>query len=95
MGPAFGGPDSDADDNADLTRGGAVPGLPDWLNLDVIVPAAATVIVICVGIIVVCVAVTRRKQPHMTPGPYKMHPHFGSLQYTNLVTHSEYHTFTY
>lgn len=45
------------------------PGLPEWLDLDVIVPVVATVIVICVGILVVCVALTRRKHP-----PPLMHP---------------------
>jgi len=44
------------------------PGLPSWVDLNIIVPVAATVIVICVGVLVICVAVTRRKQPQMTPG---------------------------
>ena len=46
------------------------PGLPSWLDLNIIVPVVATVIVICVGVLVVCVAVTRRKQhqPMMPPG---------------------------
>jgi hypothetical protein len=38
------------------------------VDLNIIVPVAATVIVICVGVLVICVAVTRRKQPQMTPG---------------------------
>ncbi len=49
--------------------GGAFPGLPSWLDLDVVVPVVATVIVICVGVLVVCVAVTRKKHhPMMPPG---------------------------
>jgi hypothetical protein len=42
--------------------------LPPWVDLNIIVPVSATVIVICVGVLVICVAVTRRKQPQMTPG---------------------------
>ena len=74
MGPAFGGPGGSGggDKGGDLREGsggsGGIPGLPKWLNLDVVVPVTATVIVVCVGILVVCVAVTRRKQPQMTPG---------------------------
>ena len=45
------------------------PGLPEWIDLEVIVPVSATVVVVCVGILVVCVAVSRRKQPPlMDPG---------------------------
>ena len=37
--------------------------------MEVIVPVSATVVVVCVGILVVCVAVSRRKQPPlMNPG---------------------------
>ena len=74
VGPAFGGPGGSGggDKGGDLREGsggsGGIPGLPKWLNLDVVVPVTATVIVVCVGILVVCVAVTRRKQPQMTPG---------------------------
>ena len=74
MGPALGGPGGSGggDKGGDLREGsggsGGIPGLPKWLNLDVVVPVTATVIVVCVGILVVCVAVTRRKQPQMTPG---------------------------
>ncbi len=48
--------------------------MPSWLDLDIIVPVVATVIVVCVGVLVVCVAITRRKQqPMMPPGPTKRH----------------------
>lgn len=48
---------------------GRFPGLPSWVDLNIIVPVVATIIVICVGILVVCVALTRRKhQPMMPPG---------------------------
>ena len=48
---------------------GRFPGLPEWLDLNIIVPVVATIIVICVGIAVICVALTRRKnQPLMNPG---------------------------
>lgn len=36
------------------------PWLPDWIDLNIIVPVIATVTVIFVGIIVICVALTRR-----------------------------------
>ena len=45
------------------------PGLPEWLDLNIIVPTIATVIVICVGIIIVCaVCVITKRRPQMTPG---------------------------
>ena len=48
------------------------PGLPQWLDLNIIVPTIATVIVICVGIIIVCaVCVITKRRPHMTPGCQK------------------------
>lgn len=52
------------------TESSRFPGLPNWMDLDIIVPVVATIIVICVGIAVICVAVTRRKnnQPLMNPG---------------------------
>ncbi|XP_065340860.1 cell adhesion molecule Dscam1 isoform X16 [Cloeon dipterum] len=36
--------------------------IPEWLDLNVVVPLAATVVVILVGIIVICVAVSRRSR---------------------------------
>jgi len=36
------------------------PWIPEWLDLNVVVPVAATVVVLLVGIIVICVAVSRR-----------------------------------
>ena len=53
--------------NDDGSGGSAIPGLPDWIDLNVIVPVVATVVVICVGVVVICVAVTRRKQPILMP----------------------------
>ena len=52
------------------TKKAGFPGLPEWLDLDIIVPVTATVVVICVGVLVVCVALTRRKPPPplMNPG---------------------------
>ena len=68
------GGDAGSDQNEDLTKGtgggGGIPGIPEWLNLEIVVPATATIIVICVGVLVICVAVTRRKAPQMTPGPF-------------------------
>ena len=45
-----------------------MPWLPTWLDLEIIVPVGATIVVLCVGVLVICVALTRRKQPQMTPG---------------------------
>lgn len=36
------------------------PWLPEWLDLNIMVPVVATVIVIIVGIVVICVALSRR-----------------------------------
>lgn len=36
------------------------PWLPDWIDLNIVVPIVATVTVIFVGIIVICVALSRR-----------------------------------
>lgn len=36
------------------------PWLPSWLDVNVVVPVAATVVVIIVGIVVICVALSRR-----------------------------------
>ncbi|XP_057326095.1 cell adhesion molecule Dscam2 isoform X34 [Microplitis mediator] len=36
------------------------PWLPSWLNINVMVPAGATIVVVIVGIIVICVAMSRR-----------------------------------
>ena len=36
------------------------PWIPKWLDLNVVVPIGATVVVIVVGIIVICVAIFRR-----------------------------------
>ncbi|XP_053593559.1 cell adhesion molecule Dscam2 isoform X25 [Microplitis demolitor] len=36
------------------------PWLPTWLNINVMVPAGATIVVVIVGIIVICVAMSRR-----------------------------------
>ena len=61
-----GASNTDGNDNS----GNRFPGLPTWLDLDIVVPVGATIVVICVGVLVVCVAITRRKQPQMTPGGF-------------------------
>ncbi|XP_060820207.1 cell adhesion molecule Dscam2 isoform X6 [Bombus pascuorum] len=45
-------------DNTDVRR--YFPWLPSWLDVNVVVPVGATVIVIIVGIVVICVALSRR-----------------------------------
>lgn len=36
------------------------PWVPGWLDINVVVPVGATVVVIIVGIVVICVALSRR-----------------------------------
>lgn len=38
------------------------PWLPDWANLNILVPIAATIVVIFVGCVVICVAVSRKSR---------------------------------
>lgn len=38
-----------------------MPWIPNWLDLNVMVPFIATVIVLAVGILVICVAYNRRR----------------------------------
>lgn len=38
------------------------PWIPGWVDLNVVVPVVATVVVILVGIIVICVAFARRSR---------------------------------
>ena len=65
IGGAFGAGEED-----DEVSKSAFPGMPEWLDLNIIVPTIATVIVICVGIIIVCaVCVITKRRPQMTPGP--------------------------
>ncbi|KAL0124026.1 hypothetical protein PUN28_006078 [Cardiocondyla obscurior] len=46
------------DNTADVRR--YFPWLPSWLDVNVVVPVGATVVVIVVGIVVICVALSRR-----------------------------------
>ena len=63
LAPPFGGNINDAETKSSF------PGLPEWIDLNIIVPVSATIIVVCVGILVVCVALSRRKSPPlMNPG---------------------------
>ena len=63
LAPPFGGNINDAETKSSF------PGLPEWIDLNIIVPVSATIIVVCVGILVVCVALSRRKTPPlMNPG---------------------------
>lgn len=38
------------------------PWLPEWLDLNIVVPIGATVVVIIVGVLVICVAISRRSR---------------------------------
>ena len=38
------------------------PWVPEWLDLNIVVPIGATIVVIIVGVIVVCVALSRRSR---------------------------------
>ncbi|XP_068973097.1 cell adhesion molecule Dscam1 isoform X24 [Bombus flavifrons] len=49
---------NNGNDNTDVRR--YFPWLPSWLDVNVVVPVGATVVVIIVGIVVICVALSRR-----------------------------------
>ena len=69
IGGAFGA----GEENDDTQSKALFPGFPQWLDLNIIVPTIATVIVICVGIIIVCaVCVITKRRPQMTPGLQKV-----------------------
>ena len=57
-----------------------VPWVPDWLDLNVMVPLIATVIVVAVGILVVCVALTRRGGDDNRNGPKDVYCRFTGLR---------------
>lgn len=46
-----------------------MPWIPQWLDLNVMVPLIATIIVVTVGILVICVAFTRRRGDDLRNGP--------------------------
>lgn len=64
IGPAVLSGGSAAIDSRDFFEGEDVrrylPWLPMWFDVNIIVPVAATVVVIIVGIVVICVALSRR-----------------------------------
>ena len=67
IGGAFGA--GEEDESGIPGKNPLFPGFPEWLDLNIIVPTIATVIVICVGIIIVCaVCVITKRRPQMTPG---------------------------
>ncbi|XP_050478326.1 cell adhesion molecule Dscam2 isoform X10 [Bombus huntii] len=49
---------NNGNDNTDVRR--YFPWLPSWFNVNVVVPVGATIVVIIVGIVVICVALSRR-----------------------------------
>ncbi|XP_033297127.1 Down syndrome cell adhesion molecule-like protein Dscam2 isoform X36 [Bombus bifarius] len=49
---------NNGNDNTDVRR--YFPWLPSWFDVNVVVPVAATIVVIIVGIVVICVALSRR-----------------------------------
>lgn len=55
-----------------------LPWMPDWLDLNVMVPLIATVIVVFVGVLVVCVALTRRNMTDPRNGPKDVYCRFFS-----------------
>lgn len=48
------------DDNKNTDVRHYFPWLPSWLDVNVVVPVGATIVVIIVGIVVICVALSRR-----------------------------------
>ncbi|XP_033350675.1 Down syndrome cell adhesion molecule-like protein Dscam2 isoform X36 [Bombus vosnesenskii] len=49
---------NNGNDNTDVRR--YFPWLPSWFDVNVVVPVGATIVVIIVGIVVICVALSRR-----------------------------------
>lgn len=61
--------------------------IPEWLDLNFMVPLIATVIVVAVGILVICVALSRRRMDDPRCGPKDVYCRFflqlsSVLQYT-------------
>lgn len=53
--------------------------MPDWLDLNFMVPLIATVIVVAVGILVVCVALSRRRADDLRGGQKDVYCRFCSF----------------
>lgn len=69
-----------------------VPWVPDWLDLNVMVPLIATVIVVAVGILVICVALTRRGGDDGRNGPKDVYCRFSRTilgQTTKSINHQQ------
>lgn len=64
-----------------------IPWVPEWLDLNVMVPLIATVIVVAVGILVVCFAITiiRRRSDYPRGGPKDVYCRF-HLIYGFIIT---------
>lgn len=53
-----------------------LPWIPDWVDLNTMVPLIATVIVVAVGILVVCVALSKRRIDDHRGGPKDVYCRF-------------------
>lgn len=58
------------------------PWIPDWVDLNIAVPIGATVVVIIVGIVVICVALSRRSRG---PEQTRLRSDCMSLQAENVL----------
>lgn len=55
-----------------------LPWIPKWLDLNIMIPLIATAIVVAVGILVICVAITRRRSDDPRGGPKDVYCRFHS-----------------
>lgn len=59
------------------------PWIPDWVEWNIAVPVAATVVVVVVGIVVVCVALSRKAH-----GPLQTRLHSDCMCMDRFFSHS-------
>lgn len=52
------------------------PWIPHWIDLNVMVPLIATIIVVAVGVLVICVAISRRRDDDPRCGPKDVYCRF-------------------
>lgn len=65
-----------------------LPWIPKWLDLNIMIPLIATAIVVAVGILVICVAITRRRSDDPRGGPKDVYCRFHSS------SHQKFNWFT-
>lgn len=62
------------------------PWIPDWVDWNIAVPVAATVVVVVVGIVVICVALSRKAHGPLQTRLRSDCMCTGVVQFINIVT---------